>query len=383
MPSVSLLGVSKTYPGGVVGLRPTDLAIEAGDRLALLGPSGSGKTTLLRLVAGLEDPDAGEIHIAGKRVDRLPPHRRGVALLPQRPALYPHLTVEGNLRAASLGGRGSRRASGASGSAGASPSQEVDLLHLGPLLHRYPHELSSGERQRVALAKLLARGAGVWLLDEPFSNLDPVFRSDFRRDLHLLLDRSAATIILVTHDPMDALALGRRVGVLGDGRLQQLGTPEELRDRPGNRFVAFCLGRLSLIDGRASDSGDPSGWTFTSEDGSVRVPLPAGIARRLGPDPAYNLTLGIRPEDVLAWSPGERPNPPGLGAVLTGWPVVLAEPVGSGWLLTLARERSRLRVGWPSGSPPPVGTPADWYLPADRCLWFDATGVRIDGERPA
>lgn len=381
MPSVSLLGVSKTYPGGVVGLRPTDLAVEADDRLALLGPSGSGKTTLLRLVAGLEDPDAGEIHIAGKRVDQLPPHRRGVAMLPQRPALYPHLTIEGNLQAARRAGGGTPPGNApARGGEPPGSSEIADLLRLGPLLSRYPHELSAGERQRVALAKLLARGAGVWLLDEPFSNLDPVFRSDFRHDLHLLLDRSAATIILVTHDPMDALALGRRVGVLGDGRLQQLGTAEELRDRPGNRFVAFCLGRLGLIDGRAGDGGDPSGRTFTSEDGSVTVPVPAGVARRLGPGPAYNLTLGIRPEDVLAWSPGERPNPSGSGAVLIGWPVVLAEPVGSGWLLTLARERSRLRVWRPSGSPPPVGTTADWYLPADRCLWFDDTGRRIDCE---
>ncbi len=231
----------------------------------------------------------------------------------------------------------------------------------------------------MALAKLLVRPAGVWLLDEPFSNLDPVFRSEFRRDLHLLRDRAKATIILVTHDPIDALALGRRVGVLGDGRLQQLGTPGQLRDRPGNRFVAFCLGRLSLIDGRAG-GGDPPGREFVSEDGSVTVPVPADIARRLGPDPAPNLTLGIRPEDVLAWSPGERPNPSGVGAVLTGWPVVLAEPVGSGWLLTLARGRSRLRVWRPSGSPPPVGAPADWFLPADRCLWFDGTGRRIDGD---
>jgi multiple sugar transport system ATP-binding protein len=366
MPSISLLGVSKTYPGGVVGLRPTDLAVADGDRLALLGPSGSGKTTLLRLVAGLEEPDAGEIHIAGKRVDRLPPHRRGVALLPQRPALYPHLTVEGNLQAA----RGTQYS--------ALSTQFSELLRLGPLLNRYPHELSGGERQRVALAKLLARGAGVWLLDEPFSNLDPVFRSEFRHDLHLLLERCAATIILVTHDPIDALALGRRVGVLGDGRVQQLGTPEELRDRPGNRFVAFCLGRLSLIDGVAGDGGDPSGRTFALEDGSVTVPLPPDVARRIGPDPAPNLTLGIRPEDVLAWPPGERLSPPGGGAVLTGWPVVLAEPVGSGWLLTLARGRSRLRVWQPSGTPPPVGAQADWYIPADRCLWFDGTGQRID-----
>jgi multiple sugar transport system ATP-binding protein len=378
MPSISLLGVSKTYPGGVVGLRPTDLAVAAGDRLALLGPSGSGKTTLLRLVTGLEEPDAGEIHVGGVRVDRLPPHRRGVALLPQRPALYPHLTVEGNLRAARRAGGHLAYVWPHRGDKPPGSPEIADLLRLGPLLGRYPHELSAGERQRVALGKLLARGAGAWLLDEPFSNLDPVFRSDFRRDLHLLLDRTAATIILVTHDPIDALALGRRVGVLGDGRVQQLGTPDELRDRPGNRFVAFCLGRLSLIDGRVGDGGDPSGRQFVSEDGSVAVPIPPGIARRLGPDPVPNLTLGIRPEDVLARSPGEHPNPLGGGAVLTGWPVVLAEPVGSGWLLTLARGRSRLRVWWPSGSPPPVGATADWSIPADRGLWFDDTGRRID-----
>ena len=185
----------------------------------------------MRLVAGLEDPDAGEVHISGQRVDGLPPHRRGVALLPQRPALYPHLTVAQNLQAV----RG---------------TQSLDLLQLGPLLHRYPHELSGGERQRVALAKLLARGAGVWLLDEPFSNLDPVFRSDFRRDLHLLLDRFAATIILVTHDPIDALALGRRVGVLGDGRLQQLGTARGVA-RPPRQPVRGVLPRSAQPDRRA------------------------------------------------------------------------------------------------------------------------------------
>ncbi|HET6573671.1 MAG TPA: ATP-binding cassette domain-containing protein [Fimbriiglobus sp.] len=125
MPSVSLIGVAKTYPGGVVGLHPTDLTLEAGDRLALLGPSGSGKTTLLRLVAGLEDPDAGEVHIAGRRVDRLPPHRRGVALLPQRPALYPHLTVEGNLRAASGSGWRWRNSSPAGPGCGCSTSRSA------------------------------------------------------------------------------------------------------------------------------------------------------------------------------------------------------------------------------------------------------------------
>jgi ABC-type sugar transport system ATPase subunit len=183
--------------------------------------------------------------------------------------------------------------------------------------------------------------------------------------------------------------LGRRVGVLGDGRLQQVGPAGELARRPGNRFVAFCLGRLSLIDGRAAGGGpgrvgggDLSERRFVSECGSVSVSLPADVARRLGPEPAPSLTLGIRPEDVLPVSTGEQPNPSRGGAVLTGWPVVLAEPVGSGWLLTAARGRTRVRAEWPSGSPPPVGAPTTWLLPADRCVWFDHAGTRIGVGEP-
>jgi ABC-type sugar transport system ATPase subunit len=224
----------------------------------------------------------------------------------------------------------------------------------------------------VALARLATRQGAVWLLDEPFTGLDPVFRSDFRSDLHLLIAAAGATMLLVTHDPTDALALGRRVGVLGDGALQQIGTADELARRPGNRFVAHCLGRLSLIDGRVG-GGESAAPVFRAADGAVLMPVPNEIVRWLGP--ASNLTLGIRPEDVRIGSPG---NPPPMGAGLTGWSVVSAEPVGSGWLLTAARDGARLRVGWSSGSPPPVGAHLDLFLPADRCLWFDgATGVRL------
>jgi ABC-type sugar transport system ATPase subunit len=182
-------------------------------------------------------------------------------------------------------------------------------------------------------------------------------------------------MILVTHDPTDALALGRRVGVLGEGRLQQIGTPEELHDHPGNRFVAYCLGRLSLIEGRAG-GGEHAGQ-FVSSCGQVAVPLPEPI--RQGADPAPNLTLGIRPEDVVRVSPGEPPGSARAGAVLAGWPVVSAEPVGSGWLLTLASGPTRVRAEWRSGSPPPVGERTSWFLPAERCLWFGGpSGRRID-----
>ena len=385
--SLSLRNVSKVYANGVVGLHPTTLQVESGEQLVLLGPSGSGKSTLLRLIAGLEDADGGEIHIGGHRVDQLPPHKRGVAMIAQRPALYPHLTVAQNITLVKGTDSPGEPATIVAGCKPANPldaptrqftqpSRRESTFLLDTLLHRYPHELSGGERQRVQLAKLFARNATVWLMDEPFNGLDPVFRAEFRHDLHLLQVASRATMLFVTHDPTDALALGRRVGVLGDGRLQQLGPSEQLRNHPSNRFVAFCLGQLSLIDGRVG-GGDHSEHGFVSEWGSIVVPLTADFVSRLNTQSNLSLTLGIRPEDVLMVSPA---NPLGStpGAKLVGWTVVLAEPVGSGWLLTVARERSRVRVEWRSDSPPPVGASKDWFIPAAQCLWFDGlTGQRI------
>lgn len=353
MPALAIAGLSKTYANGVVGLRPTDLSVSSGETLALLGPSGSGKSTLLRLIAGLESPDSGTVELDGVRIDTLPPHRRGVAMLAQKPALYPHLTVAKNL---AVVGPKSRDA--------------IDLLRLEPLLDRLPHELSGGERQRVGLAKLLVRNAALWLLDEPFAGLDPTFRPEFRLDLHLLARQAGATILLVTHDPTDATALGHRIGVVGDGRLVQVGPADELIERPATAFVAGSLGRFSLVPGAISTragGGDRSERVFVSECGSVEVPVPADEFPGASPPPA-SLTLGIRPTDVSPVPPDFAIPEPGI--VLKGWPVVLAEPDGSGWLLTLARGRTRVRCAQQSGPPLPVGVPADWYIPANAYRWF-------------
>lgn len=359
MSDITLRGLSKRYR--TPALDALDLSVPAGDRLALLGPSGCGKTTLLRLIAGLEAPDAGSVHIGGVDVTRLPPHRRGVGFVPQRVALYPQLSVRENLVE-------SARRFVPTNELPGRVAEAAELLRITPLLERRPHELSGGERQRVGLARLAARRPAVWLLDEPFAPLDPMFRGEFRHDLHLLLTATGATIVLVTHDPIDALALGRRVGVLGDGRLQQLGTPETLRLRPSNRFVAVALGRLSLIDGRRS-GGESATASFVADDGSVTVPLPERIAAAR--TPTYNLTLGIRPEDVRPCSDPEC-------GTLRGWEVTSAEPVGSGWQVAVARGRTRVVGTWLAESPPPVGAPTDWTIPADRCDWFDGTGQRID-----
>jgi multiple sugar transport system ATP-binding protein len=363
-----VVGLCKSYSASGVGLRPTDLELAAGERVALLGPSGSGKSTLLRLIAGLETPDAGEVWVGGQRVDGLPPHQRGVGLLPQRVALYPQMTVGENLHLGEPRPQGRRVQATATGTRGpGGPGSPETLLHLTPLLSRRPHELSGGERQRVGLAKLMLAGRPLWLLDEPFAALDPMFREEFRTDFLLFASAAPPTILLVTHDPIDASALGHRIGVLGDGKVQQLGTPDELRSRPGNRFVAFCVGACCLIDGTVGD-GDPT--AFVAEGGSVRVPLPA----RLRALPAgTGLTLGLRPDDVQPRSP-EDPR-----GGISGWPLVSAEPDGSGRLLTVARGRSRVRVQWRSGSPPPVGTPTDWTVTPDRGVWFDGTtGDRLE-----
>ena len=391
--------LSKSYSGRVVGLHPTDLTLAAGERVALLGPSGSGKSTLLRLIQGLEAADSGEVWVNGTRVDGLPPHRRGVALLPQRAALYPDLTVKQNLEVAGqaltpqpplprkpsaprTGGEGEQDrptfftplpSPEAARGRGAGGEGLLDILRLAPLLSRYPHELSGGEKQRVALAKLLGLNRPVWLLDEPFSGLDPMFRSEFRHDLLLLAASACATILLVTHDPIDALALGQRIGVLADGRIRQLGPADELRSRPGHRFVAFCIGDFSLLDGTVEPAGGVGGGdpVFVAEGGSVRVPVPPSLfSGRTG------VALGLRPDDLAQRSPG-LPTDSSAGGI-TGWPLVSAEPDGSGWLLTVARGRTRVRVRWRSGSPPPVGALTDWTIPAGRGTWFDgATGDRL------
>jgi len=364
-PALDLRGLAKIYPGGVVGLRPTDLTLDAGERLVLLGPSGSGKSTLLRLLIGLETADAGEIRVNGTRIDHLPPHKRGIALVPQRPALYPQMTVRKNLETV------------LADKADFGPA--VEKLRIGDLLGRYPHQLSGGEAQRVVLAKLLLRKTGIWLLDEPFSGLDLVFQADFRQELHLLLGLAPVTILLVTHDPADAWSLGRRVGVLGNGELHSLGTAEDLRNRPTTLFVATAFGGFNLLEGRIERSespGDPSAMAksdFVSECGSVRVPVSESDSLRMSAldryaGPTHRLTLGIRPEDVRS-EPAES----------SAWLLVSAEPAGSGWLLTVARGRTRLRTEWRSGSPPRVGTPVEWTLPPERLHWFDGrTGRRLD-----
>jgi len=241
MVEVVLERVDKTYPGGVSAVSGLTLTIGSGEALTLVGPSGSGKTTTLRLIAGLEAPTRGLIRLAGRVINRVPPHQRDVGMVFQRPALYPHLTVRDNL-AFGLSLRQGGWLFGPTRAVRAEIARRVGelagLLRIEDLLERRPAELSGGEQQRVALGRALVRRPSVLLLDEPFSGLDSGLRAEMRREMHLLRRQFPVTMIHVTHDQEEALALGDRVAVLDRGRLQQVTSPAELLAQASTRVVA-------------------------------------------------------------------------------------------------------------------------------------------------
>jgi putative spermidine/putrescine transport system ATP-binding protein len=248
--------------GDVVAVDGVSLAIEQGEILILLGPSGSGKTTTLRLLAGFEQPDAGRIVVGGDDVTGLPPARRRFGMVFQHYALFPHLDVGENV-AFGLGGRGKREAE----SVQAKVRETLALVELGGFERRKVQELSGGQQQRVALARALAPEPRVLLFDEPLSNLDPSLRERTRRELRQVIKRVGITSVFVTHEQEEAFDLGDRIAVLRQGRLEQIGTAEELYERPASLFVATFVGRANLFRGAAARA-------FGGKGGSIVVARP-------------------------------------------------------------------------------------------------------------
>ena len=271
---VSLRGLTKTFAGSAA-VDSFDLEVEAGEVVALLGPSGCGKTTTLRLIAGLETPDAGAV-IVGDEVFHdgstvVPPEKRRVGMVFQDYALFPHLDVASNVGYA-LGRR-------------PDPERVAEVLRLVGLSdhgERPVHALSGGEQQRVALARALAPGPGLVLLDEPFSNLDAALRGRLREEVRSILTAERVTAVFVTHDQEEALSVADRVAVMRDGRMEQIGTPEEVYLRPVSRWVARFLGEADVLPGRAS------GGVVTCEIGDVPTSVTA----------ADDVDVLIRPESV-------------------------------------------------------------------------------------
>ena len=237
---VSLRGISKSF-GSTRAVHGLDLEIEPGEFMALVGPSGCGKSTLLRLIAGLEDPDEGALHIDGQSMEEVSPRKRDVAMVFQHFALYPHLTAFRNL-ATPLELRKLPRAE-----IERRIHEAAELLDIVYLLNRKPRLMSGGQRQRVALARAMVRNPSLFLLDEPLSNLDAQHRAELRGEIARLHKQLGATFIYVTHDPVEATLLADRIAVIGNGVVQQVGTPEELRSNPTNSFAAAFFGGAQAV----------------------------------------------------------------------------------------------------------------------------------------
>jgi multiple sugar transport system ATP-binding protein len=286
---IQLEGVGKRF-GDVVAVDAATLDIADGEFVALLGPSGCGKTTLLRMLAGLMSPSTGRVLLDGVDITHAPPKQRDLAMVFQSYALYPHLTVARNL-GFPLRARGGDRTS----------SRErvqvvAEHLRLTPLLDRRPKELSGGQRQRVALGRAMVREPKAFLMDEPLSNLDAKLRTSTRTELTSLHRRLAATFVYVTHDQVEAMTMANRIVVMNSGRIEQVGTPDEVYDRPASVFVATFLGAppMNVLPAVVSSSA-----------GTVRI-SGEGVTGALWPgdSPELVVTAGVRPEHLVPLAPG-------------------------------------------------------------------------------
>jgi multiple sugar transport system ATP-binding protein len=363
--AVTLRRLSKRYRSdGRAALDGVSLDIRDGELFVVVGPSGSGKTTLLRCIAGLEEMAAGEVLLGARDVTRAPPAERDVAMVFQTQALYPHLTVRGNI-AFGLEVRRMPRPDIAR-----RVETAAKRLRLDAVLDRYPAQLSGGERQRVALGRAMVREPQAFLLDEPLASLEPTLRDALRAELLELHRALGATMLYVTHDQAEAMALGQRIAILDEGRVRQLGTPAELYQRPANVFVARFLGSpgMNILTGHAqgahAGAGEAAGagaGMGVVDCGAWSVPVP--LERYEG-----EIHLGVRPEHISLVAPDQ-----GLGPA----DVRVVEPLGADTLVRLDAGDQKLvaRVpGIPDWRP---GDRVGVKLDRQKLHLFDAAGERI------
>lgn len=290
MSRIELTDIVKSY-GGIPAVRDLNLEIEQGQFLTLLGPSGCGKTTTLRVIAGLEEPDSGEINIGGELLFSreqavfVPPEKRGLGLIFQSYALWPHMTVRKNISLSLEQKRLSKQV------IEEKVKEVLDKVQLNEYIDRYPAELSGGQQQRVAVARMIAAEPTIFLMDEPLSNLDAMLRVDMRAELKHLHHELGATTVYVTHDQVEALTLSDKIAVMEQGLLKQLGTPEEIYKKPADLFVARFVGspRINVIEGRIVTEAGKQYF----HSGSLKSPVAPSL-----PVAADRVLATIRPEDV-------------------------------------------------------------------------------------
>ncbi|MFC3686378.1 ABC transporter ATP-binding protein [Hydrogenophaga luteola] len=347
-------GIRKAFGKGdkaVEVLKRIDIDVAPGEFLILVGPSGCGKSTLLNIIAGLEEPTEGELHIGGKNVIGMPPAQRDIAMVFQSYALYPTMSVADNIgfalemRKVPKAEREKR-------------IQEVAaILQIQHLLDRRPAQLSGGQRQRVAMGRALARDPQLFLFDEPLSNLDAKLRVEMRAEIKRLHQHSGITTVYVTHDQIEAMTLGSRIAVMKDGILQQIGTPDQIYRRPANTYVGGFIGSptMNFINGRVERAGE--GGRFVFEGGALDIPCPEGP----------EATLGQRPEHIhlnadASWR-GE---------------VVLVEPTGADTYVVVKTAVGLITVREAANTKVAVGDNVGMTVSGRHNNWFDkTTGARI------
>ena len=291
MSTLNLKDINKIYPNGVQAVFDFNLDIQDQEFIVFVGPSGCGKSTTLRMIAGLEDISSGEVYIDGELMNNVNSKDRGIAMVFQSYALYPHMTVFNNMAFALQLRRVPRE----------EIKERVDaaakILGLEKFLDRYPRQLSGGQNQRVALGRAIVRKPKVFLMDEPLSNLDAKLRVTMRGELTKLHRNLGSTTIYVTHDQIEAMTMASRIVVMRDGRIQQVGTPKEIYEHPANVFVGGFIGTppMNFIHGKVDKKG-----LFTSTDGSQKVMIPEGKVSILKEQNYLekDVILGIRPEDI-------------------------------------------------------------------------------------
>ncbi|MBV9368484.1 MAG: TOBE-like domain-containing protein [Frankiales bacterium] len=305
--SIDVVNVSKKF-GGFHAVDDVTVSFGRGMLTALLGPSGGGKSTLLRIIAGLEEPDTGRVYVDGKDMTRVPARRRGVGFVFQHYAAFPHMTVRDNV------GFGLRVARVDRATRAQRVDELLDLVHLQGLAHRYPAELSGGQRQRMALARALAVEPRLLLLDEPFGALDVKVRAELRAWLRQLHEQVNATTLFVTHDQEEAMELADQIVLINQGRVEQIGTPEDLYDRPANEFVMAFLGATTRLGGVAVRPHDIEVFTDPVDGGiqamierviglgfhsRVEAALPDGSDVTVQLTRAHAHELGLRTGDIV------------------------------------------------------------------------------------
>jgi lactose/L-arabinose transport system ATP-binding protein len=358
MASLELTNLEKTF-GTTQVLKRLDLAVADGEFVVFVGPSGCGKSTLLRLIAGLEGVSGGEVVIGGRTVTHLPPAARGVAMVFQSYALYPHMSVEENI------GFGLRIAGVAKAVRREKVALAAQVLQLTPYLKRKPKELSGGQRQRVAIGRAIVKEPGIFLFDEPLSNLDAELRTQMRIEIGRLHRELRATMIYVTHDQVEAMTLADRIVVLRDGQIEQVGKPMELYANPANSFVAGFIGspKMNFVAVQVQESHDDSVWVRAATLGAEAI-LVRGVRSPVAP--GMRATLGFRPEHILI-------DPAGIASK-----VEFVEQLGHvAYAFVRAQNGARIIMEQRGTGAAASGAPLQILPDPDSCFLFSESGARL------